>query len=350
MEDSIRSLLLDSARREFERYQRRELEVRPEQEGWQAGLWEVVEALGLPRCLVAEENGGSGLGVADAMALLRLSAQYALPLPLGETIIAHHLLALSGIDAPSGPLALAPVRSGESLDLRQGEGRPVVHGIVRRVPWGRDAQAVVLIAEGPHGPVVVRVDAGHYAVVPGSNLASEPRDTLVFEGAPVAQYAPAPMQAGDLMSWGATLRSAQIAGACEAVFRLAVEYANLRVQFGRPISKFQMVQQHLSTLATQSGICDGAAMLGIDAIERESGWFGVACAKARASEAGALAASTAHQVFGAIGFSREHDLHRYTQRLWSWREEFGSERYWAQRLGSKVLAMPAEDLWPLLTD
>ena len=53
-------------------------------------------------------------------------------------------------------------------------------------------------------------------------------------------------------------------------------------------------------------------------------------------------------VFGAIGFTREHILHRYTRRLWAWRDDFGNESEWAEQLGRRVIAAGADELWPML--
>jgi hypothetical protein len=53
-------------------------------------------------------------------------------------------------------------------------------------------------------------------------------------------------------------------------------------------------------------------------------------------------------VHGAIGFSTEHPLHRYTRRLWAWRDDYGSETAWAARLGAHVAARGADALWPML--
>jgi len=72
----------------------------------------------------------------------------------------------------------------------------------------------------------------------------------------------------------------------------------------------------------------------------------VATAKIRAGEAASAAAAIAHQIHGAIGFSQEHALHRYTQRLWAWRDDFGSESAWAVRLGRAVATKGADGLWP----
>jgi alkylation response protein AidB-like acyl-CoA dehydrogenase len=72
-------------------------------------------------------------------------------------------------------------------------------------------------------------------------------------------------------------------------------------------------------------------------------------AKSRIGEAAGKGAEIAHQVHGAMGFTREHNLHYSTRRLWSWRDEFGNETYWQSRLGREIAARGADALWPMLT-
>jgi len=79
----------------------------------------------------------------------------------------------------------------------------------------------------------------------------------------------------------------------------------------------------------------------------------VAAAKLRAGEAGQIVAALAHQVHGAIGFTDEHSLHHFTKRLWSWRDEFGTERDWSRALGKAALkggpAGSDDSFWSFVT-
>jgi acyl-CoA dehydrogenase len=137
----------------------------------------------------------------------------------------------------------------------------------------------------------------------------------------------------------------------EAALALSVRYANDRVQFGRPIGKFQAIQQQLARLAEEAA----AASVAVDsaaaavAVGRPSAGFAVAAAKIRAGEAAGRVAEIAHQVHGAIGFTHEHSLHYLTRRLWSWRDEFGTESEWSLELGRDLLTGGADRLWPTIT-
>ena len=71
-------------------------------------------------------------------------------------------------------------------------------------------------------------------------------------------------------------------------------------------------------------------------------------AKIRSAEAAQEGAAIAHQVHGAIGFTSEHVLHRYTLRMLAWRDDFGNESHWAVALGNRIAARGADEFWPLI--
>ena len=73
-----------------------------------------------------------------------------------------------------------------------------------------------------------------------------------------------------------------------------------------------------------------------------------ASAKIRCAEAAEKGGAIAHQVHGAIGFTSEHILHRFSLRALAWRDDFGSESHWAVELGKLVANRGADELWPLV--
>jgi acyl-CoA dehydrogenase len=149
------------------------------------------------------------------------------------------------------------------------------------------------------------------------------------------------------------------AGACgadgrrdERALDTAVTYAGERKQFGRPIAKFQAVQQQLAVMAGQVAAAGAAADVGVEALSLDDPArqeFLIAIAKTRVGDAATLASEIAHQVHGAIGFTKEYSLQLSTRRLWSWRDEFGGDTEWATRVGAYVCG-GADALWPTLTD
>jgi len=155
------------------------------------------------------------------------------------------------------------------------------------------------------------------------------------------------------MLMGCVARSVQIAGALEAILDMTVRYANERVAFEKPIGKFQALQHNLARLAGEVSAAMTAAYSAADAIARGGAFDDVifleaTAAKIRSAEAAQEGAAIAHQVHGAIGFTSEHILHRYTLRMLSWRDDFGNESYWAAALGNKIAARGADEFWPLV--
>jgi len=294
----------------------------------------VIDA-GFPSLLVPELAGGVGGDWSDALAVLRLAGYHALEVPLADMILAQHLAVAVGLRLGSG-LAVIAARAEGTLENACFTGR--LHGVAR----GRRASEIVA---SHHGQLLLlrRIDAE--SVIESCTPANEERDVLVFSGAR-AQAATSRM---DLFALGAATRTALIAGALDALLGSCVGYANQRVQFGRPLAKLQAVQQNLALLAEEAGAVSCAAhALGL-ALRFGAADFEIAAAKLRANAAAAAAVPLAHQIHGAIGFTREFGLHRWTGLLLACASEFGAERYWARLLGGSVAQRGHDALWPDLT-
>jgi alkylation response protein AidB-like acyl-CoA dehydrogenase len=320
--------------------------------GWREPLWRALSDSGLTLAWVPEEHGGAGASLADGFEILSVAGRFALPIPLGETLLAGWLLSRAGIAAPAGAMTVAPARPNDRIALNA-DG--TLSGRARGVPFAQGAQHLAVLATGAGGTAVALVDAGACRVTAGRTLAGDACDDVTFERVRPLRTAPAPADLDQtaLMLMGAAVRSVESAGALEAVLSLTVRYANERVAFERPIAKFQAVQHNLARLAGEVAAAVAAAGSAADAIARaqafdEAIFLEAASAKIRCAEAAQEGAAIAHQVHGAIGFTQEHILHRYTLRLLSWRDDFGNESHWAVALGNLVAARGADDLWPLV--
>ena len=301
-------------------------------------LWAPVEEAGFPLLLVPEADGGFGGSWADAFAVLRLAGYHAVPLPVGEAIIAAWLLNRHGLELPAGAATISHRAAGK---LENGS----FTGITVCAPWAVEATTIVAVIDGQ---IIALRSADNTQIEWRKNPADEPRDTLHFAS---AQVRSAPSTAS-LWILGALIRTAQIAGAMDAALAQSIGYANEREQFDKPIGKFQALQQNLAVFAEEAAAVNCAAQAAFAAADKYAGAaeFEVAAAKLRANMAIGVGTSTAHQVHGAIGFTREYSLNTLTRRLWSWRTEFGNDRYWSQILGERVAAAGADAFWSNLTE
>ncbi|MCH9675795.1 MAG: acyl-CoA/acyl-ACP dehydrogenase [Gammaproteobacteria bacterium] len=315
---------------------------------WHAGPWDALEANGLTKALVPEAQGGAGAAWDDVYKIAESVGRAAAPMPLGETIVAHALLSHLTAEVPLGPLTI--VADGSGLTLTEQGNKWTVQGTAKRIPWGRHAgyALAALPANGSVFLVLLPQPAADMDIE--HNLAGEPRDTFTFDGAQVDAFECIDMDADVLLRCGALLRVAQATGAMSSVQSRALAYASERVQFGRALAKFQTIQHYLADLACHSAQAEVAASAAFRAMDGGGCEFEVAEAKVVVGEAIELATRIGHQIHGAIGFTAEHDLHYFTQRLWSWKAEFGSTAFWAERLGRAALARGADKLWSDITD
>ncbi len=294
--------------------------------------WDALVTAGFPLLLVPSAGGGFGGDWGDAFAVLRLAGAQPLAQPLGEAMVAALLLASAGVAPPAGRATIAAHAVG-SID----GGR--FTGSLGAVPWGQGAAAVVAMIDG--GLVLL---PGSDAVTPGGSPAGEARDTLAYDAAPVV-----PLGGGDIMQLGGFLRVALASGALDAALGLAISHCNGRIQFGKPLSKLQAVQQALAVLASEAAAVAMAGAAAARALDFGDAGFEIAAAKLRTNIAIERGVAIAHQVHGAIGFTQDYPLHPLTRRLMGWRSEFGGDAFWADRLGRMAVANGGAGLWAEMT-
>lgn len=327
-------MLADMIARLFDRHLDDAAQVKARDGEWLGEIWGEVAEMGLPLALLNEAQGGFGLDGADQGEALRLLGHHAVPLPVAETMGANRLLAKAGLPLAEGPAGLA---RADHLTLEAG----VLKGRVERVAWGEHLDCLALAV----GDTLYRVPRAGWSIAePGHAANFHPRPSLAIawqvDAAAALPHCP--------LAEGASLRAFQIAGALEAALDLSLQHTSTRVQFGKPLSKNQAVQHELAKLAGELACATAAAALAQEALERGD-MLGVAAGTLRAREAAGAGASIATQAHGAIGFTREHALHLYTTALWSWRDEFGGQVYWAKQLGQAALEAGPEGYWPMVT-
>lgn len=319
---------------------------------WKAPLWNALTEAGLPLSWVPEECDGSGASLAEGFSVLSSAGRFAVSVPLAETMLAGWLLAQAGIASPAGEMTIAPTGPKDRIAVNA-DG--TLSGRARGVPFAREARHIAVLATGADGLAIALVDAAACRIEAGRNLADDGSDTVTFTNVKPAAKKPAPkgFDQTALMLMGGVARSLQIAGALETMLEISVRYSNERVAFEKKISKFQAVQHNLAKLAGEAAAALAAASSAADAISNAAAFddavfLEAASAKIRCAEAAEKGAAIAHQVHGAIGFTLEHILHRYTLRALAWRDDFGHDSHWAVELGKLVATRGADELWPLV--
>jgi acyl-CoA dehydrogenase len=313
-------------------------------------LWDALETSGVTRSWVPETLNGSGASISDGFSVLRIAGEFAVGLPLGETLLAGWLLQQANIPVPEGVTTVAPVDIRDRLTLGAGGA---LTGTARAIPFARVAGQMAVAAKRDQTYWVALIGRHQCQIQEHANLAQDARDTVAWSFAASLALSETLIDFDALMLMGAAVRCMQMAGALQGVLDLSVSYANERIAFEKPIAKFQSIQHSLARLAGETAAALAAAGSAADAVGSGASFdtavfLEVASAKIRVGEAVEAGAAIAHQVHGAIGFSQQHVLHRYTHRMWAWRDDFGSESYWAVKLGRMVASNGAEALWPML--
>lgn len=343
----MKDMILDVVERMLKEHVDKDLVDIVEQGKWSTHVWNLFEESGIPIVAISEENGGAGGDLDDLLNIVRLTGKYAAPIPLAETTLANYLLERSNLQVVEGPTTYM-LSADQAYTLTDGK----LTGEAVHVPWARHAYRFVTLATSDDGMHLVEIELSKADITQGANLASEPRDTVAFQDAPVTQ-ASAPLSFDELRmmtTLETAFRLALMTGAIDKINDLTIQYTNEREQFGRPIHRFQLVQQHIVHLAGETAIALAAFNNVTDALLTNPNGNEVAYARLRLEEAIQTVATIAHQVHAAIGTTHEHSLHQYTRRLWSWRDEGTSTAYWSDVVATQLLEQSGDSLWAYLTN
>ncbi len=311
--------------------------------GFDADLWAAMVEQGWTGIAVPESLGGVGLGTVEAAVLLEQTGAHLAPVPLAQQLIALGALALGpwGERLVSGEAVACVART--PLE-RAGDGS--VSGRTEPVIYG--ARAGMLVA--PAGDELVAVDLAGVARSPEPAM-DQTRELawIDLDGAAATTVGGADEVAAHL-DRGAVFHSAEMLGAAETVMNLAVEYAKVREQFGRPIGSFQAVKHRCADMLVdvegmRSAVYHAAWALGAGGSEAAET---AAVAKIWCSDAGVRVAESALQVHGGIGFTWEADVHLYLKRTQLDSVSFGDARHHRTRLAT-ILRDRVESgagIWP----
>jgi acyl-CoA dehydrogenase len=306
--------------------------------------WPVLVDLGLPLVGIDEAHGGSGGSLADLAVLVRALGRHAISTPLIESSVANWVLARCGGEAGPG-LRTISLGSGGGVWGGNPPEASTVHGL-DAVGWARHADHLVLYRDDL--ALLTDLRASGVAVEPGTNVAGEPSDDVRLDAAGTGTLRGAPSGRDVAVRLG-LLRAAALTGAVEGAYELTRGYVSTREQFGAPLVRIPAVASNLAIMKAAAIQCDAALARAVAATAGDPALAAVAAARIVAGRGATQAARIAHQLHGAIGITAEYSLHRFTKRLWAWRDADTSEHDWSVLLGGLAAAGGETVFWENLT-
>lgn len=283
-------------------------------------LWKQLGAVGLLGLLAPIDVGGMGCSEVDLVLLLEECGRFAVPGPLAE-----HLAAVPELTAAGAPEAVAAI-TGESVVAVQEPG-------CGRVRWATAAD--LLVHPGQDGVrLAARADL-HLDIQPPSVDHSVPSAHVTAR-----LTRDLPGANAELTRQRATLAvAAQLIGLADRMIAMSTEYVKVRTQFGVPVGSQQSVKHLLATALVSLEharpiIYRAGWVLAVGAPDPD---LAISFAKVYATRAADLAARTALQCHGAIGYTWEHDLHMWMKRVWALNTAWGTTATHEEVVAAAVL-------------
>jgi acyl-CoA dehydrogenase len=349
----MQELIIETTSKLMERFSSKEVVNDAENGQWASELWDHLDEYGMMTVAIPEELGGNGGDYSDAFSILRLAGKHSAPIPIAETYIANWLISGLGESVSTEIITIASEKESNPFQFVKNGTGWIVTGKARNVPYARFAKKLLVLGETSDGPILSLIKLDAAKIVHGQNLAGEARDEVIFDKVFIDDCRVISVSANEInkkiLYGGALTRILMMAGALENILEITVNYASERSQFGRPINRFQAVQHHLAQLAGETAAATVAANCAGDSYGDKGVSREIAMAKIRVNEAAGKVSRVAHQVLAAIGFTYEHTLHHSTRRLWSWRDEFGTEADWENVVTEELLKLQENGLWSMIT-
>jgi len=332
--------------------------------GFDPAVWsQMGEQMGLQGLSIPEEFGGSGFSFIELGVVLEEMGRALLCAPFfSSVVLAANALLLSGDDAAKKKY-LPGIAAGETiatLATTEPSGKWDEKGITTKAEgsgsdWkitgskmfvidGATASLIIVGARTSKGVSLFAVDGDAKGLTRTSlSTMDQTRKQAKLE----FNATPATLIGTDGKGWdvlsqvfdlAAVALAAEQVGGAQKVLEMAVEYAKVRVQFGRPIGSFQAIKHKCADMLLEVESAKSAAYYGMwCAAEMNDELASVASlAKAYCSEAYFHAAAENIQIHGGIGFTWEHPAHLYFKRAKSSELLFGDPTYHRELLAQRI--------------
>ena len=364
-------IIIETARKFFEKETPAALvrELMKDEKGYSPEIWKKMSELGWPAFAFDEAYGGLGGSFLDLAVLFEEMGRAAVPTPFFSTVVLSGFLLQGCGSADIKKTYLPKIAEGECISTLAFLGKS---GIYSRSAIGLEAESV---AEGyrlngtaffvPYAHVadqilcaakmtsadsdsitlfLVDAKSAGLEVIPLKTISGDGIECLVnLKGVTVT---PSRMVGEMGKGWSyiqelwpkiSAILSCECIGGMNKVIEMTINHVNERVQFGQPLSAFQIVQHMCVDMSIKAETSRNAAYYAVWLIseglecEKEA-----AVAKAWCGEAYKDVTKIAHQVTGAIGFTEEYDLHLYTRQAKKLELLFGNEAFHRNIVADKL--------------
>jgi alkylation response protein AidB-like acyl-CoA dehydrogenase len=345
-------------------------EMIEDETGCPAELWKEMAELGWVGLAIPEEYGGAGSNLLDLAILIEEMGRACLPGPFFSTVVLGGLSLLEpgseqprktflprlaqgqvlltlALTEPSGHYAADSIKTQAISD---GKGGFTIQGTKLFVPDAHVADYIVCAArtmdtaQPEDGITLFIVDRK----IPGvkcsvlKTISGDKQCEVVFDNTELSESS---ILGETNKGWyyiqrilekATAMRCAEMLGGARQVLEMTVAYAKDRAQFGRPIGSFQVIQHALADMFTDVEAC---SVTTYNAVWRLSAGLPatqeVSMAKALASEALKKAATSAHQIHGAVAFTEDHDLPLYFKRAKAWELSLGDAHFHFDKIAAQ---------------
>ena len=348
------------------------LKMDKDEKGYTDELWRGMAELGWMGVAFPEEYGGIGGDCIDLVVLLEEMGYKAVPGPFFSTVILGGYSILEAGNEDQKQEFLPKIASGEVVmtmaltepgttrfdpflvetGAREDGSEYVINGTKLFVPDANVSDYMIVAARtsgeksAKDGITLFVVDSKSDGIEMSllKTVAGDKQCEVVFsdvriskakiigridKGAEVIER---------ILQKAAAGKSAEMLGGCQRIMEIAVDYAKLRIQFGKPIGMFQAVQHHCANMKMaieqSKFITYKAAWLIANDMEEAPKFAAVA--KAWVSDANKKVALIGHQIFGGTGYIVEHEMPIYSRRAKAGEYAFGNPNYQRDLIATQI--------------
>ena len=332
-------------------------------DGFDPDVWQQMsEQMGLQSLIVPEEFGGQGFGYVELIVVLEEMGRALLCAPFfSSVVLAANTLIHSGDETAkagllpkiaSGTIATLAFteengkwdESGITMQASESSNGYTLDGSKMYVLDGNTAEIILVAAKTANGVSLFHVDAGADGLTRTSLATMDQtrkQSKLDFSGTPatlIGEEGKGWDTLSTVLDLAAVGLAAEQVGGAQMCLDMAVEYAKVRVQFGRPIGSFQAIKHKCADMLLEVESAKSAAYYaGWCAAEMNDELPSTASlAKAYCSEAYFHSAAENIQIHGGIGFTWEHPAHLYFKRAKSSELLFGDPTYHRELLAQRI--------------